>query len=160
VSPPPHPPPENEARAFAKSEGWETEDVEEIALRVGGCLGDCLPAWLGVQRRAGLVGLGRALIQGCSTALACAVRHGAQSAGLNSGTLASHPHPSSACPAAPPLLQIARFGKASGVRPRTVVITQGADPTVVALQGRLLKFPVSPAQHSAEQGQPSTASHS
>ena len=27
---------ENEARAFAKSEGWETEDVEEIALRVGG----------------------------------------------------------------------------------------------------------------------------
>ena len=25
---------ENEARAFAKSEGWETEDVEEIALRV------------------------------------------------------------------------------------------------------------------------------
>lgn len=61
---------ENEARAFAKSEGWETEDVEEIALR------------------------------------------------------------------------IARFGKASGVRPRTVVITQGADPTVVALQGKLLKFPV------------------
>jgi adenosine kinase len=62
---------ENEARAFAKSEGWETEDVEEIALR------------------------------------------------------------------------IARFGKASGVRPRTVVITQGADPTVVALGGRILKFPVS-----------------
>ncbi|KAI7844663.1 hypothetical protein COHA_001752 [Chlorella ohadii] len=61
---------ENEARAFAKSEGWETEDVEEIALR------------------------------------------------------------------------IARFGKASGVRPRTVVITQGADPTVVALGGRILKFPV------------------
>lgn len=32
-----HAPPalaENEARAFAKSEGWETEDVEEIALRV------------------------------------------------------------------------------------------------------------------------------
>lgn len=27
-------PAENEARAFAKSEGWETEDVEEIALRV------------------------------------------------------------------------------------------------------------------------------
>ena len=46
----PSPPAENEARAFAKSEGWETEDVEEIALRVGGCLGDCcLPAWLGVQ---------------------------------------------------------------------------------------------------------------
>jgi hypothetical protein len=37
------------------------------------------------------------------------------------------------------------------VRPRTVVITQGADPTVVALQGRLLKFPVSTAQHSAAQ---------
>ncbi len=25
---------ENEARAFAKSEGWETDDVEDIALRV------------------------------------------------------------------------------------------------------------------------------
>lgn len=61
---------ENEARAFAKSEGWDTEDVEEIALR------------------------------------------------------------------------ISRFGKASGVRPRTVVITQGADPTVVALGGRIQKFPV------------------
>jgi hypothetical protein len=47
------------------------------------------------------------------------------------------------------LLQIARFGKASGVRPRTVVITQGADPTVVALQGKLLKFPVSWACRAA-----------
>ncbi|KAL4459058.1 hypothetical protein ABPG75_013923 [Micractinium tetrahymenae] len=61
---------ENEARAFAKSEGWDTEDVEEIALR------------------------------------------------------------------------ISRYAKASGVRPRTVVITQGADPTVVALHGRIQKFPV------------------
>jgi hypothetical protein len=42
------------------------------------------------------------------------------------------------------LLQISRFSKASGVRPRTVVITQGADPTVVALHGKVIKFPVSP----------------
>lgn len=61
---------ETEARTFAKTEGWETEDVEEIALR------------------------------------------------------------------------ISRFPKASGVRPRTVVITQGADPTIVALGGKLQTFPV------------------
>ena len=30
---------ENEARAFAKSEGWETEDVEDIAQRVRGLAG-------------------------------------------------------------------------------------------------------------------------
>eukprot|EP00887_Chlorella_sp_A99_P006755 scaffold3.g6755.t1 len=54
------------ARTFAKTEGWETEDVEEIALR------------------------------------------------------------------------ISRFPKASGVRPRTV----GADPTIVALGGKLQTFPV------------------
>lgn len=41
-------------------------------------------------------------------------------------------------------VQMARFGKASGVRPRTVIITQGADPTVVAQYGKLLKFPVGP----------------
>ena len=43
------------------------------------------------------------------------------------------------------------------MRPRTVVITQGADPTVVALQGRLLKFPVSTAQR---RGSPDQTSHS
>lgn len=61
---------ETEARTFAKTEGFETEDVEEIALR------------------------------------------------------------------------ISRYPKASGVRPRTVVITQGADATVVALCGRVTKYPV------------------
>ena len=35
-----------------------------------------------------------------------------------------------------------RFPKASGARPRTVVITQGADATVVAALGRITKFPV------------------
>lgn len=61
---------ENEARAFAKSEGWETEDVEEIALKVS------------------------------------------------------------------------RFPKQNGSRPRHVVFTQGADPTVVAVGGKIAKFPV------------------
>jgi adenosine kinase len=62
---------ENEARAFAKSEGWETEDVEDIALR------------------------------------------------------------------------ISRLPKHNGTRGRTVVITQGADPTVVAGGAKVVKFPVS-----------------
>lgn len=61
---------ENEARTFAKTEGWETEDVEEIALRVS------------------------------------------------------------------------RMSKNNGCRPRTVVFTQGADPTVVAAGGKIAKFPV------------------
>ena len=61
---------ENEARAFAKSEGWETEVVEEIALKVS------------------------------------------------------------------------RMPKENGCRARTVVFTQGADPTVVAVGGKIAKFPV------------------
>ena len=40
------------------------------------------------------------------------------------------------------LCQISRFGKASGVHPRTVVFTQGADPTLVAAGGRVHSFPV------------------
>ena len=63
---------ENESRAFAKSEGWETEDVQEIALRVS------------------------------------------------------------------------RMPKANGCRPRTVVFTQGGDATVVAVNGRIQMFPVTP----------------
>ena len=42
---------ENEARAFAKSEGWETEDVEEIALRVR--RGRC-HSWVGPRACNGL----------------------------------------------------------------------------------------------------------
>lgn len=61
---------ENEARAFAKSEGWETEDVEEIALKAS------------------------------------------------------------------------KFPKENGSRARTVVFTQGSDPTVIAMNGKILKFPV------------------
>jgi adenosine kinase len=61
---------ENEARTFAKSEGWETQDVEEIALRVS------------------------------------------------------------------------RMPKTNGCRPRTVVFTQGADPTAVASGGKIATFPV------------------
>lgn len=61
---------ENEARAFAKSEGWETGDIEDIALR------------------------------------------------------------------------ISRMPKQNGCRPRTVVITQGADATVVAVNARTNTFPV------------------
>jgi len=61
---------ENEARAFAKSEGWETEDVEEIALRVS------------------------------------------------------------------------KYPKENGSRGRTVVFTQGSDPTVVASNGKIASFPV------------------
>ena len=48
------------------------------------------------------------------------------------------PPPLALCP--PP--QISRFGKASGVRPRIVVFTQGADPTLVALGGAVQSFPV------------------
>jgi adenosine kinase len=61
---------ENEARAFAASEGWATEDVEEIALR------------------------------------------------------------------------ISRFPKENGSKQRTVVITQGAEATVVASHGKIVKHPV------------------
>lgn len=61
---------ENEARAFSKSEGWETEDVEQIALK------------------------------------------------------------------------ISRMPKANGCRPRSVIITQGAGHTVVAVAGRITQFPV------------------
>jgi adenosine kinase len=61
---------ENEARAFAKSEGWDTEDVEEIALRVS------------------------------------------------------------------------KYPKENGSRGRTVVFTQGSDPTVVASNGKIASFPV------------------
>ena len=39
-------------------------------------------------------------------------------------------------------LQIARLPKQNGSRGRTVVITQGADPTVVATQGKLYQVPV------------------
>ncbi|KAF8064558.1 ADK1 [Scenedesmus sp. PABB004] len=63
---------ENEAATFAESEGWETRDVAEIALR------------------------------------------------------------------------ISRMPKANGSRCRTVVITQGAAPTVVAAGGRATLFPVIP----------------
>lgn len=63
---------ENEARAFAKSENWATEEIEEIALK------------------------------------------------------------------------ISRIPKANGCRPRTVVITQGAEATVVAVAGRTTIFPVTP----------------
>lgn len=53
-------PAENEARAFAKSEGWETEDVEEIALRVR----HMWPGW----RRAVRAACTRAMqaLRGCS----------------------------------------------------------------------------------------------
>eukprot|EP00884_Botryococcus_braunii_P014635 jgi/Botrbrau1/23172/Bobra.0041s0023.1 len=61
---------ETEARTFAKTEGWETEDIPTIARK------------------------------------------------------------------------IAKFPKANGSRPRTVVITQGKDPTVIAYLGKVLEFPV------------------
>lgn len=38
-------------------------------------------------------------------------------------------------------LRIARMPKASGCRPRTVVFTQGADPTIVAVNGKVLQYP-------------------
>lgn len=63
---------ENEARAFAASEGWETEDLEEIALR------------------------------------------------------------------------ISRFPKENGCRGRTVVFTQGHESTIVAVNGKITKYPVTP----------------
>ncbi|KAK2075617.1 adenylate kinase [Prototheca wickerhamii] len=63
---------ESEARAYAAAEGWGTEDVEEIALRVS------------------------------------------------------------------------RLPKRNGCRARTVVFTQGADPTVVAVNGKIQLFPVTP----------------
>jgi hypothetical protein len=40
------------------------------------------------------------------------------------------------------LPQISRMPKASGARPRTVVITQGAQPTIVATGGRVTLYPV------------------
>ena len=63
---------ENEARAFARSEGWDTDNCAEIALRIAG------------------------------------------------------------------------MPKASGHRGRTVVVTQGCDPTVVAQNGTVRLFPVIP----------------
>lgn len=41
-------------------------------------------------------------------------------------------------------LRISRMPKASGSRGRTVVITQGADPTIVAVNGKVLRFPALP----------------
>jgi adenosine kinase len=38
--------------------------------------------------------------------------------------------------------QISRMPKANGCRPRTVVITQGKDPTAIAVGGRVRYFPV------------------
>ncbi|ESR41992.1 Adenosine kinase [Citrus sinensis] len=61
---------ETEARTFSKVQGWETDDVEEIALK------------------------------------------------------------------------LSQWPKASEIRKRTAVITQGADPVVVAQDGKLKKFPV------------------
>lgn len=61
---------ETEARTFSKVQGWETDDVEEIALK------------------------------------------------------------------------LSQWPKASEIRKRTTVITQGADPVVVAQDGKLKKFPV------------------
>lgn len=49
-------------------------------------------------------------------------------------------------PSTPPLhqvaLRVARLPKASGARPRVVVITQGADPTIVACGGKVMHYPV------------------
>eukprot|EP00622_Pseudochattonella_farcimen_P004570 FR739972.1.p1 GENE.FR739972.1~~FR739972.1.p1 ORF type:complete len:152 (+),score=18.62 FR739972.1:2-457(+) len=41
-------------------------------------------------------------------------------------------------------LKIAALPKASGTRPRVVVITQGPNPTFVACQGKIMTFPVEP----------------
>ena len=55
----------------------------------------------------------------------------------------NHPHSPPHTPTPPThTRQISRAPKASGARPRTVVITQGADPTVVAAYGRIAKYPV------------------
>lgn len=42
----------------------------------------------------------------------------------------------------PPALQISRGPKVNGARGRTVVFTQGADPTIVAVNGKVQLFPV------------------
>lgn len=41
------------------------------------------------------------------------------------------------CLPTPPLTQISRLCKTNGSRARTVVITQGAQPTIVAVNGRV-----------------------
>ena len=41
-------------------------------------------------------------------------------------------------------LKIAALPKASGTRPRIVVITQGSSPTILACQGKVVTFPVEP----------------
>lgn len=46
-------------------------------------------------------------------------------------------------------LKLARLPKNSGARCRTVVFTQGADPTIVVFQGELYQFPVPPLAASA-----------
>jgi len=40
--------------------------------------------------------------------------------------------------------KLAALPKASGTRPRTVIFTQGKDPTIVAREGVVLEFPVEP----------------
>jgi pfkB family carbohydrate kinase len=45
-------------------------------------------------------------------------------------------------PPLPPRLQLSRMPKANGSRPRTVVITQGAEPTIVAVGGKVTLYPV------------------
>ena len=50
--------------------------------------------------------------------------------------------PNSPLPAPLHLLQISRMPKANGCRPRTVVFTQGSEPTIVACAGKVRLFPV------------------
>lgn len=45
-------------------------------------------------------------------------------------------------PSPPWCPQVARMPKASGCRPRVVVFTQGCDPTIVAVGGKVYKYPV------------------
>lgn len=41
-----------------------------------------------------------------------------------------------------PRPQLSRMPKANGCRPRVVVITQGCDPTIVAVGGKVHRYPV------------------
>lgn len=67
-------------------------------------------------------------------------------AALCSTTPRRYPHlftlPCGSLVAAAPCVQISRMPKQNGSRGRTVVITQGAQPTVVAANGKVTMYPI------------------
>ena len=117
---------ETEAEAFAESEGWKTKNITEIAGKVRHPCNwfTMLSAEGGCQKLHSHCALTLSMVQ--QTVLFSPLYQAArQDAGLLK------------CDTVFGFLQIASLPKENGARGRTVVITQGALPTVVASQGKV-----------------------